>query len=286
MGQTILSLLAFMEEADAYDYIGQACALTPEQQRQERLTATWKAARKRRGDPIPGAGYPDIRPIPDAYHAYLERVMAHPRFMNPVDGMDVDFALVEIEPLLAYQQHIWLEHAQARCAHLPRNPSFDDVLTLCLPERIEPIGANVEVRRGPYPGHTIIAVTDLDIDTLPLTIHPAADPTAHVIGWQQQRKLPYVQVARFNGRCYLRNGFHRVYGLVERGVTHVPCIFLKATTVEQAGIRPGHTLGLDVLESDDPPTVAHFTRGRVMPLPMQRYEMLIGVEGPRLARCP
>ena len=275
MPDTALSLIGFMDEQQAHTYLLKTCALRPDQQTSAMLTATWQAAHARLATPIVNAGFPDIQPIPLVHKDYLERVIAHPRFINPIDGMDVDFALVEIEPLLAYQQHIWVEHSYEMCRDLPDNPSTEQVLRVCLPEQIQPIGSDVEVRHGPQPGQVAIVVIDLDIEAQSLAIYPTPDPSAHFVGWLHRRRLPYVQVARFNGKCYLRNGFHRVYGLVAKGVTHVPCIFLEAPTPGQAGIRPGRSFDLALLESDNPPTVAHLTRGHAVRLPLQRLEGVI-----------
>ena len=283
---TALSLVGFMAESEARIYLRNVCRLTPNQRTDENLTAAWKIAQERLGDPIPRAGYPDIQPIPEEYHNHLEAVTAHPRFANPFDGMDVDWALVEIDPLLAYQYHVWLDHAADLVANVPNNPPFDVILERCLPQRIQPISPDIEVRRGDRPGYATIIVKDLDIVTRPLAISAGADPSAHLLGWKQLRKLPYVVVVRFNGRCYARNGFHRMYGLRARGVTRVPCIFLEAQTPRQVGIVPGETFELELLESANPPTVAHFTTGRAMRISLQRYAHIISVHDEGLQPYP
>lgn len=90
-------------------------------------------------------------------------------------------------------------------------------MRVCLPEQLQPISHEVEIQRSSQAGQVTIVIKDLDIETQSLAVYPANDPSAHVIGFRNRRRLPYVQVVRFNGRCYLRNGFHRVYG-VESGM--------------------------------------------------------------------
>jgi hypothetical protein len=74
--------------------------------------------------------------------------------------------------------------------------------------------------------------------------------------------LPLVHVARFNNRCYLHNGYHRVYGAKKAGATHIPAIVRDATSAQDAGVRDdGQTFRLGLLESNNPPTLAHLSPG-------------------------
>ena len=83
MPDTALSLVGFMDQQQAHTYLLKTCALMPDQQTPAMLAATWQAARDRLGAPIANAGFPDIQPIPLTHKDYLNRVIAHPRFINP-----------------------------------------------------------------------------------------------------------------------------------------------------------------------------------------------------------
>ena len=43
----------------------------------------------------------------------------------------------------------------------------------------------------------------------------------------------YLNVVAAEGRLVLNNGYHRVYALRERGVTHVPCVMQRVTRREE-----------------------------------------------------
>ena len=74
-------------------------------------------------------------------------------------------------------------------------------------------------------------------------------------------RVPAVQVAKFNGRYYLHNGYHRVYCIGRKGAEYVPCVVLDFDTLGQA-IGGISVFSRDLLESDDPPTLAHVIDGR------------------------
>jgi hypothetical protein len=42
----------------------------------------------------------------------------------------------------------------------------------------------------------------------------------------------------------------------------MPCFFRDAATAEAAGIQPPGTFDLQLLESGNPPTIGHYTKGR------------------------
>ena len=49
----------------------------------------------------------------------------------------------------------------------------------------------------------------------------------------------YLQVAKFEDRYILRDGYHRSFGLLARGITHVPAFVRDFESMEQLGLPPG-----------------------------------------------
>ncbi len=66
----------------------------------------------------------------------------------------------------------------------------------------------------------------------------------------------FVQVARHHGRYVLRDGYHRSYGLLARGITHAP-VFVRDFGVGDLGVGPG-LFPTDVYLGDRPPLLADF----------------------------
>jgi hypothetical protein len=69
---------------------------------------------------------------------------------------------------------------------------------------------------------------------------------------------PWMQAAYFNGRWFLRDGYHRAYFLLSQQIQRVPCVIVELTNAQDLGVvRPGF-VGADVLFGDKPPFVADF----------------------------
>jgi hypothetical protein len=80
----------------------------------------------------------------------------------------------------------------------------------------------------------------------------------HVYGFFVTYGGPWLHVARFQGRWFLRDGYHRAYNLQRRGIDRVPCVIVSANSLEDLGlVRPGF-VGPDVLLGDRPPLVGDF----------------------------
>ena len=78
------------------------------------------------------------------------------------------------------------------------------------------------------------------------------------VGFNFVSRLSYVVVLYSNGRYILKDGFHRVYGLMSKGFTHVPCILMSGDAHQlipkQAGL-----FSTSIALSENPPMVTDFT---------------------------
>ena len=83
--------------------------------------------------------------------------------------------------------------------------------------------------------------------------------------------LSYVRVIHFMGRYYLRDGYHRVYGLKKRGFTHTPCILIEANSSAEIGISAG-LFPLETVLSPNPPLFRDF------------FDNAVDVQVPRFTR--
>lgn len=67
----------------------------------------------------------------------------------------------------------------------------------------------------------------------------------------------YLQVVRYHDRCFIRDGYHRAAGLIRKGITKVPCIFIEAESFEQIAAPPG-SFTYEVLYGDRPPRLTDY----------------------------
>jgi len=156
------------------------------------------------------------------------------------------------------------------------------------------------VNRFPVPEELRVCLPH-DVEAIPFQVHQQANSVAFVAKSANLRLFgaglfgsnplnqsvagilfgassPLIQVARFDGRCYLRNGFHRSFGLRKAGATHVPCLLLESNDYAQIGARGGGaTFERTILESDNPPTCGHLAQDRAHPVRLKRVTKMIQV---------
>jgi hypothetical protein len=69
---------------------------------------------------------------------------------------------------------------------------------------------------------------------------------------------PFFEVAEFCGRWFLRDGYHRAYGLLQAGIHSVPAVVIHAKTIEELGATQPWFFSEDQLLSSRPPRVVDF----------------------------
>jgi hypothetical protein len=67
----------------------------------------------------------------------------------------------------------------------------------------------------------------------------------------------YVQVARYQGRSFLRDGYHRAAGLLRAGVTRIPAVVIDAPSYQYIASTPG-LFDHEVAFSDHAPKLSDF----------------------------
>lgn len=248
-----------MEKGPAIEHLRTTCVQADESD--GGLEAQWRSAREKLKSRLVNAGSPRIADLPSAAEPHVAQLRA--RYPDDFDGMDVK--LVEIDPLLAMQFTI----IPARCAkHFSFDgaPNEDQLLHACLPA--EPPIEEIEIVDAPgsvmIRAKSTVNLQVFDEGEFEKTI---AGRSHRFAGLQYGLSSHFVHVVRFRGRCFLHNGYHRAYGLRKRGVEMMPCIFRDVGTPEAVGVKrdaQGNllTFGMDLLESANPPTIAHFTMGR------------------------
>jgi len=75
-----------------------------------------------------------------------------------------------------------------------------------------------------------------------------------------QINVGFLNVVHYQGRYFIRDGYHRAAGLLRNNTEQqviIPCILVEAQTLNQTGWRPG-MIAEAVLFSDHPPYVSDF----------------------------
>lgn len=262
-----LSLFGFMTAQHALMYLRNSCDVGSQTDAQ--LLALWNTSRQNIIGGPPNAGNPQITAIPQAQNGHIQSLMTGPWQATLNQNPTWDFKLVEIAPLLAFQFSILRHKTNGHCQHLPKQPALSDLIDICLP--LAPSNENLSVSH--LPQSILIRGRNLNLQAIETGM---IGPNA--LGLTFGFSVPFVHVVRFNGNCYLHNGFHRVYGAALAGATEVPCVFRDVTDPISAGIRAdGATFDQALLESPDPPTMHHFVSGQATQIDLKLMSRVINV---------
>ncbi len=268
-----LSLVGFMtDQAAAISHLRYTCVPNPVSKTDAQLAQDWATATATLGSPTNNAGTPSLTPI-DHSHPNISRLMALPwaPYFQTLLAQGASFQMAEIDPLLAYQFTVDTERSNGHCEHCAQPPTEQELFDCCLPT----VMSKDEIHASQQ-GQTLI-VKSRSLNLITVAEGPIPN-TANTIGIQFNWTLPFVHVVRFNGRCYLHNGYHRAYGMRMAGATHMPCIFRDVATALEAGIRSdGATFTQAMLEGANPPTLAHFSAGRALSVMLKRTTRILQV---------
>lgn len=252
-----LSLVGFMTDgAQAIRHLRRVCVPNPSTKTDAVLTAEWQAAKAQLGTPILNAGNPAIAPIP-ANHPHVVQLMNDP-WSGPAIAVfypGATFQMVEIDPLFAFQFSIDTSRATSKCTHLSTPLIPDELFPICLP-----IGEPRDPFQYSLQGQSLaVKARGLNMRLLPVQI--AQSQSGLAIQITLAYTPPLVYVTRYQGKCFLTNGFHRAFGIRAAGHTHMPCIFRDVHSYQEAGV-----LGDDQTFSEayfqvaaNAPTVGHLT---------------------------
>jgi hypothetical protein len=258
-----------MDKNQALAHLRTACF--PSRDDDSFLEGEWNSAKAKLGPPIKNPGVPDIQPLPPSHQSYEQELMSGPwaqTFMHPaLQGASV--SMVEIDPLLAFQFTVDTSRSNHHCSNLSSPPTIDEMLSACLP--LTPPSESFHLQQQPQ---------SAIVKTRNLNLQAQVQGFMHgsILGLQFGLSVPFTHVVRYNGRSYLHNGFHRTYGLRLAGATHAPCIIRDVPDPPSVGIRnDGNTFDIGLLESSNPPTLAHFTQGRAHAVSLRAMSRILHV---------
>lgn len=270
-----LSLIGFVkDERGAIGYLQRAC-VPPSGSNQSALRKQWQDATRQLGAPFPNAGTPTVESVPSQFDGYLGGVKSRREYAGAFKDKNWKFQMVEVAPLLAFQYHVLVDHSDNRCATVKDVPSIDEMIKLCLPQQPE----NYQIQTTVTDRSAVIKCSNLNVNIGARGVIEIDPRGPKPIGILVSGNLPFVEVSRFNGYCYLRNGYHRAYGLARRGATHIPCVLRDVASIDETGVKEdGSTLGSAIMhDANNRPTLGHFIQNRACAVAIRKMERIITV---------
>lgn len=164
-------------------------------------------------------------------------------------GLDWKLAVVDLRKLLAFQRRVSVEPDDGR--RLQDGENWEQLISLAFPERktdftfsINPDGSDAVIR-STNPDLKLVIDSPLPAGTLSL-------PLSIDLG------SPFIEAAHYNGRWFLRDGYHRAHSLLKIGIHRVPAVVIWARTIEELGTVHPWFFDRTVLFSEHPPRLIDF----------------------------
>lgn len=252
------ALLGFMSEAEAQQFLASQAV-----DQLHEIRETWEAARAAH-DALPAFDGvpPTLADLPDEVAHELAEVAATELFKQHFGHTSPDFKLVEIDRLVAFQQFVDTDFSDAAKTALGSSTVLDQV-RFCLPRDFQ---ARFSVIPVGEPGSFSLTITSLsrNVNVAGVQFGQASPDAPFAVTFPIVARANWVQVTEFEGRLFLKNGYHRVWALRSQGVLAVPAIVTKGTSLEDVGAGPGFFPPTLIL-SERPPLFRHFSESALAP---------------------
>lgn len=220
-----------------------------------------------------------IEEPPDELQTYVDNLKNHPKSSAYfLEGWTVK--IVNLLKVCAAQPIVFVDHAEERVLEVDPN-NIISIASVSLPTPME------------QPTH-LPAQFD---QTKNAWIFSSRNPNLRIaghfggqvgegftgFGFVVQLSLSFVQVASLRGRYLLRDGYHRTYGLIKRGITKIPALVRDFNSLEEVGLPPG-LLPQDAYLGDRPALLEDYHNNSVSEqIRMPATEKLIIIQGIELS---
>jgi hypothetical protein len=189
---------------------------------------------------------PPLAQETDTLHEKFMALAKRPDLQAEMSGLSWRLGVVDIRSLLAFQRRLVFNTHVAQPA-IPAIDDWDALLALSFGLQ-KPIDREATYERS---SETLILRSDNPSLHVRLTDDPENPLRVHA-------GSPFFEVARFRGRWFLRDGYHRAYALLKADIFAVPAVVVEARTIEELGAIHPWFFPEDILFSDRPPLVTDF----------------------------
>ncbi len=231
----------------------------PIELQQRDLIAAWESIRrnlKRRKafDPV----VPLITP-PDELDRAFKEVADRPDVKAVMQAHEWSVSMVDLtKSVLSYQRLVIERGAETRLGSVTAS-DFKALMNVCLPPAApETFKGSFDPAQNAFTAWSLnpnLRVAGFGVAATPI---PGLEQPQQLFGFRMSFGARFVQVAEYQGRWMVRDGYHRIYGLLKKGITQIPCLVVRAKTFEETGAgRPGF-FDHEVMFSSQPPRVTDF----------------------------
>ncbi len=198
-----------------------------------------------------------VEPAPDEMSDYVSEFLASPAVQPYVnEGWKVGVA--DLSRVCAFQPNVFVDHAAARTEDATAGDLASIApITLPLPSAGTKLNAQYDEQRQVL----MISSPNPNLRVSGFGTFQSTDGSAG-FGFTVAMAASFVQVAKYQGRYLLRDGYHRSVGLLRRGIERVPCLVHEGMTLQQLIPQPAGMVPHEVFMGDRAPTLADYWKGR------------------------
>jgi hypothetical protein len=196
-----------------------------------------------------------VSPLPAELADHVARLEATPASAGMrAEGWDI--AMVDLEQVVGFQPHVFTDTVTGRVASLDPG-DLRSIAELTLPINHQaPVSVQYDELRQAY----VITSPNPNVKVVGNFNGPMPDGTP-CFGFRVTVTPSFVQVVRYRDRYILRDGYHRAFGLLSRGITRVPAYVRDFDTTEN--LAPAGMLPQSVWLGDRPPLLRDYHDGHV-----------------------
>jgi hypothetical protein len=178
--------------------------------------------------------------------------------------MEWRIGMADLRQVLSFQKIVVEEQAMERVDATVRADDVQSIFSFCLPEPVGREGLQGAMdpdQKGITfsslnPNLRVAGLAGSEID---VAFAPGQPPTKQsFIGFVVNFGAPFMQVAEYNGRWFVRDGYHRCFGLLRRGISKIPCVFVRARSFAELGAANPAFFPYEVLFGERPPFLRDF----------------------------
>jgi 5,6-dimethylbenzimidazole synthase len=178
----------------------------------------------------------------------LSGIMDRPDLHVEMRGLQWTVGIVDLRCLLAFQRRVLFDDTHQQPT-IPIANDWTGLIALTFPLPVTPT-CNVIISNN---NHATLQSSNPN-----LRLRLTASSTAPAL--QLHAGSPFFEVAEYEGRWFLRDGYHRAYHLLRANITHVPAVVIRAATLAELGPTDPWFFPDEVLFGLKPPYVTDFMR--------------------------
>jgi hypothetical protein len=206
---------------------------------------------------------PTISDLPQAIQEQAAAFCKRPEIVSVLQGLDWSLGMVDLRQVLSFQKMVAEEQAVER-ANSVNLGDLHQLFSFCLPESGSEIMLSGTLDHDQR-GITLSSLnpnlrvgTQLAFDMEVPAVPGSSGRKEKVVGFTINFGVKFIQIAEYQGRWFVRDGYHRTYGLLRGGIHDIPAVFIRARSFQELGAAQPGFFPYQTLFSERPPFLTDF----------------------------